>query len=80
MSPETNTSIMGLVLAVFIIIIVGIAFLESIADETSNVVTNSNISGVSVTLTNMLPLFYSIGILAGCIAGAYAIMNLSGMQ
>jgi hypothetical protein len=55
--------IVTLIIAVFLAIIIATALLPTIADQTIGVSGTGNITGVTATIVDLIPLFYAIGII-----------------
>ena len=64
---------LGNLLGGFIIILIGVNLLPTVADQTWAATHNStggpsNVTGASATITNLVPLFFALGIMSAGVA------------
>lgn len=59
---------------------VGTTILPTIANEVTGATTDTNVTGASITITNLMPLFFALGIMAGGIAVAVGGLQDAGLM
>jgi hypothetical protein len=78
---------MGRLIGGFITVLVGVSILPTVANEAKGAVSNSsggtdgvNVTGASKTVTDLIPLFYAIGVMSAGIAVAVGGLKDAGIM
>jgi len=66
---------LGNLLGGFIIIIVGVNLLPTVANQTKGTQDSGNITGATSTIVGLIPLFYALGLLSAGVA-----ITVSGLR
>jgi hypothetical protein len=61
--------VVELLISVFLIIVVGTALLPTVADQSIGISGTGNITGVTATVVDLIPLFFAIGIVLITLGG-----------
>ena len=69
---------LGNLIGGFIVIIVGVSLLPTVADEV-DMATNGNVTGAAATILELVPLFFALGIMSAGVAITAQGLRAAGM-
>ena len=81
MSRGVEKKMLGNLIGGFIVILIGVSLIPTVADEVADATTaaSTNLSTAARTILNLTPLFYALGIMSAGVALASQGLRAAGM-
>ncbi len=77
---EYGGGMLGNLIGRFIVIIIGITLISTIAEQVSQMSNTTNVTGATATILRITPLFFALGIIVAGIAWAMSGLRNAGLR